>query len=144
MRAADKENVDDGVRSFFFKLPGEILEKSDLSVERKELVAAASMCRAIPGAFVDFVKDETKKRVNPVDRLRRTNMGRLLQWQAKRGLEDHWFDRTKETPYYKTAAEAYCSVTNLFDKAKCPTVSRMKRCGSTNASRRIKTSRELF
>jgi hypothetical protein len=121
MRAADKENVDDGVRSFFFKLPGEILAKADLAVERKELVAAANMCRGIPGAFVDYLIDETKKRVNPVDRLRRTNMGRLLQWQAKRGLEDHWFDRAKDVPYYKTAAEAYLfSANNLFDDGQMP------------------------
>jgi hypothetical protein len=123
MRVADKENVDDKVRDFFFKLPGEILAKSELTVERSDLVAATAMCRLIPGAFVDFVKDEAKKRVNPVDRLRRLNMGRMLHWQAKRSLEDHWFEpgENKNTPYYDGVAKSYLtSASGLFDEGQMP------------------------
>jgi len=117
IRAGDN---DDSVRNFFFNLPDEILTKA--AQEGKGLATAANWCRGIPGAYVDFVKNEKGERVNPVERLRRTNMAELLQWQADRCLEDHWFDPAKvNTPYFETAAKAYMvSATELFEAGQYP------------------------
>lgn len=116
-------NVSDKVRDYFVKLPAEISAKSDPLADTQELVIAANMCRAIPGAFADQVRDETKKRINPVDRLRRTRLHALLHWMAERTLADHWFgpDPGKDGPYYDRAGKDYLlSARGLFEDEPIP------------------------
>jgi hypothetical protein len=124
IRGLDKENLDDKAREFFFKLPEQILTKTDLAEgDGPDLVAAANGCRVIPGAFVDQLKDDSGKRVNPVDRLRRLRIGELLCRLAERTLEDHWFEPgpNRVEPYYEFAGKAYlASARGLFDDGQMP------------------------
>jgi hypothetical protein len=122
--ASDKEQVDEPVGTFFLKLPRNIVAKSDpLMSDGADLVKAANRCRIIPGGFADYIKDESKKPINPVGRLRRQRTHELLLWQAERTHADHWFEPgpRSDDPWYAVAGKAYLdSARGLFDDEQIP------------------------
>ncbi len=119
----EPENLAERVRDFYLKLPVEILAKSDILASDDDLLKAASWCRAIPAGLVDQVKDDAKKRINPLDRHRRMRVHGLLHWLAERTLADHWFEpgQAKEDPYYDRIGKDYlASARALFSDDQIP------------------------
>ncbi len=124
IRLHDVDSVDEKSRDYFLKLPKDIVEKTEAAEkETPDLVSAADECRVIPGAFADQIKDESGKRINPVDRLRRLRLGDLFCRLAERTLEDHWFepDLKREERYYDIVGKAFlASARGLFDDGQVP------------------------
>ncbi|HZZ77445.1 MAG TPA: caspase family protein [Gemmataceae bacterium] len=116
-------DVDDRVRDFYLKMPGEI-KQAATTEDEKALAPAVEQCRTIPGALADPIRDKQARRVNPVDRLRRVRTAGLLGWLADRTLRDHWFEpepKGDEDPtYYRPVAQAYLTAAAALvkDKAK--------------------------
>ena len=74
--------------------------KDDLAHAHVALRSAERLGRLAGGA------EDPGWDVEPAGRFRRLATHDLLLWQARRGLEDHWFDEKGE-PYYQQFARAY-------------------------------------
>ncbi len=76
------------------------------------LAEAESLSRLLPGYAALTVVAE------PAEAAHRARLRELLQWQAQRTWEDHWYaERPDAAPYYRVAADAYLNdAAILFDK----------------------------
>jgi hypothetical protein len=124
IRQQEGESTDEKTRGFLLKLPKDIVAKTeDAEKETPDLLLAVNECRVIPGAFVEQIKDESGKRLNPVDRLRRLRLGDLFCRLAERTLEDHWFENgpQREERYYDSTGKAFlASARGLFEEGQAP------------------------
>jgi hypothetical protein len=119
----ERSDIDEPTRDLLLKAPLDIVRKSGDPVDddaETALVDAAQLCRIVPGFAADLVRNEQGGRVNPVDRLRRLRVHRLMLWLAARTWLDHWHEpgQARET-YYIPAAKGYLDTARgLFDRAE--------------------------
>lgn len=124
IRTLDSDSIDESARNFLLRLPIDIVDKAEEAEEvTPNLIAAANKCRAIPGAYVDQVRDALNNRVDAIDRLRRLRLGDLFCRLAERTLEDHWFEPNlkREERYYESAGESFLAgARGLFGSRPTP------------------------
>ncbi|MBM3993841.1 MAG: hypothetical protein FJ303_06770 [Planctomycetes bacterium] len=106
-----KTRTETDVNDLFINMPSDVVKKTQIE-SLKQLASmedAAERCRHVPSAYADELRDQARKAVNPVDRLRRLQLSRLCFGLAQRSVDDHWFEpaENKQERYYERAAMAY-------------------------------------
>ena len=124
VQGPDRGNLDEAARDWLLKTPPEVVRRATGSVDddaEPALVEATQLCRVLPGFAADLVRNEQGSRLNPVDRLRRLRVRRLMLWLAERAWQDHWFEPgpTRRDTYYLPVAKGYLeTAAGLFDRAE--------------------------
>ena len=87
-------------------------EKADQQQGTRLLADAESLSRLIPGYSGLPTVDE------PAEAACQARLKRLLQWQAQRTYDDHWYAERPDTePYYRSAANAYLNDAAILFKS---------------------------
>jgi hypothetical protein len=85
--------------------------KADRRKGSRLLVEAESLSRLLPGYCDLTVVAE------PAGVATRARLKELLEWQAQRTYDDHWYtERPKAEPYYRVAADAYLNDASVLFK----------------------------